>query len=382
MPPPCDKRMRNVLQLIDSFDQGGSERQAVQLTKLLHQSGKFKVHVACLSSRGVLKSELEEIGFREIPEFRLSSFYNLAAAKQVRRFAALLKDWKIDVVHTHDFYTNIFGMTAAALARVPAPIASRRESSKRAGYKRRVERGAYRLARAVVANCDSVRQQLIAEGVSEDKIVTIHNGLNTERFAPRADFNRAEVLASLGIDIEPSARFVAIVANLRPVKDHRTFLKAMQIVNQAVPEAAFLLAGEGDLLQSLQEFAGELGIASRVVFLGRCSRTEDVLGLSEVCVLSSASEGFSNSILEYMAAGKPVVATDVGGACEAITQETGFLVEPGDHQKMAEHAIFLLQNPDKSAAMGRTARIVASNQFSTTRQLERVEKLYERLLSS
>jgi glycosyltransferase involved in cell wall biosynthesis len=83
-----------------------------------------------------------------------------------------------------------------------------------------------------------------------------------------------------------------------------------------------------------------------------------------------------------MAAGKPVVATDVGGACEAITQETGFLVEPGDYEKMAEHVIFLLQHPDKSEAMGRQARIVASNQFSTTRQLERVEKLYESLLSS
>ena len=146
--------MRNVLQLIDSFDQGGSERQAVQLTRLLHESGNYKVHVACLNDRGVLKPDLEQIGYRQIPEFPLTSFFNTNTARQIQRFAALLKSLKIDVLHTHDFYTNIFGMTAGALAGVPARIASRRESSKRASYKRLVERGAYRLARAVVAKLD------------------------------------------------------------------------------------------------------------------------------------------------------------------------------------------------------------------------------------
>lgn len=366
--------------MIDSFDQGGSERQAVELTKLLYHSGRYKVHVACLSSHGVLKADLEEIGFKDLPEFRLSSFYNLAAAKQVRRFAALLNDLKIDVLHTHDFYTNIFGMAAGALAHVPAPIASRRESSKRAGYKRRVERGAYRFARAIVANCDSVRQQLIAEGVSQEKIVTVYNGLNTARFAPRSNFNRADVLTELGIQADPSSRFVAIVANLRPVKDHRTFLKAMRLVHEAVPDSAFLLAGEGSLLDDLKALAGELGIGSRTFFLGRCRKPEEVLALSEVCVLSSTSEGFSNSILEYMAAGRPVVATDVGGAREAITDETGFLVQAGDDRKLAQHVIFLLQNPERAAWLGQRARTIVASEFSAARQLEKIEKLYDDLL--
>lgn len=374
--------MRNVLQLIDSFDQGGSERQAVELTKRLHQSGKYKLYVACLNSHGVLRSDLEEIGFLDIPEFRLSSFYNLTTAKQLQRFAALLKDLQIDVLHTHDFYTNIFGMTAGALAGVRARVASRRESSKRASYKRLVERGAYRFASAVVANCENVRSQLIVEGVPKDKVVTIYNGLNVARFAPRPNFDRADALAKLGVQADPESRFIGIVANLRPVKDHQTFLKAMQLVSKAAPDAGFLLAGEGDLLDSLKDLAAQLGIAERTFFLGRCRVTEDVLALSEVCVLSSVSEGFSNSILEYMAAGRPVVATDVGGAREAITDETGYLVAAGDYKQMAEHVIYLLEHSEQARSMGERGRALVKDEFSGARQLERVENLYERLLNS
>lgn len=372
--------MRNVLQLIDSFDQGGSERQAVQLTRLLHESGTYKVHVACLNDRGVLKPDLEQIGYRQIPEFPLTSFFNANTARQIQRFAALLKSLKIDVLHTHDFYTNIFGMTAGALAGVPARIASRRESSKRASHKRLVERGAYRLARAVVANCESVRTQLIAEGVPQDKIVTVYNGLNLERFSPRSDFNRENALADFRIRASPSFRFVGIVANLRPVKDHQTFLRAMQLVQKQIPEAAFLIAGEGELLGALTDLSKELGIADRTFFLGQCRTTEAVLGLSEVCVLSSVSEGFSNSILEYMAAGRPVVVTDVGGAREVVNDETGYLVPAGDYEAMAKHVTSLLQDPNRARRMGEKARNLVADRFSSARQLEQVESLYRKLL--
>jgi len=197
---------RNVLQLIDSFDQGGSEQQAVQLTRLLKQSGRYKVHVACLSKRGTLRSQLEDIGFTDIPEFPLTSFYDANAVKQLRQFAAMLKDLRIDIVHTHDFYTNVFGIAGAALARVPVRIASRRESSKRASQKRFVERGAYRLASAVVANCEVVRRQLIDEGLRSENIVTIHNGLEANYFEPPVS-NREAALKRFGLPIDRPLRF-------------------------------------------------------------------------------------------------------------------------------------------------------------------------------
>src|SRR5262249_11834419 len=132
-------------------------------------------------------------GLREIACFPLNSFYDLNAGRQLRRLADYLRNQKIAVVHTHDFYTNIFGMAAAALARVPVRIASRRESSKRVALKRFVERMAYRSAHRIIANCEQVRQQLIEEGVSGKKIVTIYNGVLANRVAPAAA-NREEAL--------------------------------------------------------------------------------------------------------------------------------------------------------------------------------------------
>jgi L-malate glycosyltransferase len=376
----------NALQLIGSFHQGGSERQAVQLTRLLLESGRCNVSVATLDRSGVLLDEINRLGFNDIPEFRLNSFYDLHAARQVRRFAQYLKKHEIDVVHTHDFYTNIFGMAGAALARVPVRIASRRESAVRPASQRFVERSAYRAAHAVVANCEEVRQQLIREGVPGQKVRTIYNGLDPARVQVQVD--RREVLQTL--NLPEQAHFVTIMANMRAhvrhpeptcLKDHPTFLRAAQRVHEKVPDAAFIIAGEGELKEATQELARTLGIAERTFFIGRCKDVGAVLSISDVCVLSSRSEGFSNAILEYMAAGRPVVSTDVGGAREAVVHgESGYLVPAGDHERMSDHIASLLLEPEKARAMGERGRQLVSEKFSSLKQLQNVESLYNELL--
>src|ERR1044071_449735 len=109
----------NVLFIIDSFEQGGSERQALQLLRQLHASGRVAVRLACLQNKGSLRAEADELGIGEIFEYPLTSFYDANFAKQIRRLTSYIKENKIDVVHTHCFYTNIFGMTAGYLARAP-----------------------------------------------------------------------------------------------------------------------------------------------------------------------------------------------------------------------------------------------------------------------
>jgi L-malate glycosyltransferase len=377
----------NALQLIGSFHQGGSERQAVQLTRLLLESGRCNVFVATLNREGVLLDDVKKLGFSEIPEFRLNSFYDLHTARQVRRFAQYLKKHEIDVVHTHDFYTNIFGMAGAALARVPVRIASRRESSVRAESQKLVERCAYRLAHAVVANCEDVRQQLIRDGVPAQKVRTIHNGFDFARLQT-AQTERSEILR--GLNLPERASFVTIMANMRAhvrhpepacLKDHPTFLRAARRVVENVPDAAFIIAGEGELMEATQALAQNLGIADRTFFIGRCQDVGAVLSISDVCVLSSRSEGFSNAILEYMAAGRPVVATDVGGAREAIVQgESGYLVAAGDDQGMAEHITSMLLQPELARSMGECGNRIVTEKFSSQKQLQNVESLYNALL--
>lgn len=376
-----------VLQLIDSFNQGGSERQALQLTRLLYKSGRYNVYLACLSPGGSLRSTIEDLDLGEIPSFPLTSFYDRNAVTQLRRFTRWLKSARIDILHTHDFYTNVFGMSGGVLARLPVRIASMRETSgMRSAAQAHVQRFLYSLSHHIVANSNAVREKLIADGTSAEKVTVVYNGLDLSRLD--TNVSRPEALAMLGVppsdEGRPPRRFVSIVANMRhEVKDYPMFLRAARGVKEAVPDAAFLLAGEGELSDSLRAFAQELGIQDSTFFLGRCENVAELLSVSEACVLSSKAEGFSNSILEYMAAARPVVVTDVGGAREVVVEgETGYLVASGDDATMAARLIALLRDPETARQMGEGGRRVVEEKFSCEAQLARTEELYERLLTA
>jgi len=373
----------NVLQIVGSFHQGGSERQAVQVTRLLLEGGRYNVHLACLDPAGPLRAEADALGL-EIPSFPLTSFYDANAARQLRRFARYLRERRIELVQAYDFYTNVFGMAGAALARVPVRIAARRETDgMRTRAQKIVERQAFRLAHVVAANSDAVGRELVRDGVPARKIVTVYNGMDTRRVHPLEDLNRGETLASLGLPRDGARRFVTVVANMRhPVKDQATFLRAARRVRESVPDAAFVLAGEGALVEHYRALASELGIGEHTFFTGRCARVAELLAVSTVCVLSSRGvEGFSNSIIEYMAAARPVVATDVGGAAEAIADgETGYVIRPGDEEALAARVVELLKDPERARAMGERGLSRVREKFSCEAQLARVEALYARLL--
>jgi len=374
-----------VLQLIDSFNEGGSERQALQLTRLLRLSDRFRVRLASLSPEGVLRGEVADLDLGETPSFPLNSFYDRNAFRQLRRLVRFLKSERVDIVHTHDFYTNILGMAAGKLAGVPVRIASMRETGgMRSNSQLRAQRWAYSLAHQVMANSESVRAELMKRGVAPHRITVIYNGLDLNRVSLGASSGRKDSFTQLGLFSETNGRekIVSIVANMRhEVKDYPMFLRAARRVSAAIPDAAFLLAGEGQLMESTRQLADELGIGDSTIFLGRCDALPHLLNVSDVCVLSSKAEGFSNSILEYMAASRPVVATAVGGAGEAIVDgQTGYLVPPGDDSTMAERIIRLLSDPNASAQMGREGRQVVEKKFSCQAQLESTEQLYEELL--
>ncbi|HEU4597996.1 MAG TPA: glycosyltransferase [Pyrinomonadaceae bacterium] len=372
----------NVLHLINSFEQGGTERQTLQLVRLLKEHGRFGVGLACLNAHGMLREEAEGFGLGEIREYRLGGFGSVSFARQVWRLARYLRERRVSVVHAHDLYTNIFGMFAATLARTPARIASRRDTEGfRTPAQSFVERRAYGLAQRVVVNAEAVREFLVRGGVPSGKIVTLYNGLDTRRVEPPEGFRREAALASLGLP--EGRRFVTIVANVQhEVKDHRTFLRAARRVKGEVSDAAFVVAGEGRLLEPLRDYAAELGIGADVFFTGRCARVAELLAVSDVCVLSSKAEGFSNSILEYMAAARPVVATDVGGAREAVAEgETGHLVPPGDDELLGARVASLLKEPERARLFGERGRRVVAERFSCAAQLANAEALYESLLA-
>ncbi len=372
---------KRVLQFIGSFHQGGSERQAVALTRLLKDEGWFDVFAATLNNEGVLRTEIDKVGLPEIPEFPLTSFYNANFVRQVRRCAKYLRDNRIDIVHTHDFYTNVFGMAAATLAGVRVRIASKRETGgMRSRAQKCVEKIAFSRANAIVANSAAVRDYLMGRAIPSAKIRIIYNGIDLERFGFADD--RASVCRRFGLPTDENIRFVTIVANLRhTVKNIPMLLRAAKRVAERHANVHFVIAGEGALEMELKQQAQSLGVADRVHFIGRCTDVPALLSISSVCGLTSTAEGFSNSILEYMAAGKPVVATNVGGAAEAIIEgETGFLVASNDDVAMAERLTELLNDDVTLTRFGINGKNVITERFSSKTQLISTLELYNDLL--
>ena len=373
-----------ILQLVDSFNDGGSERQALQLTRLLQDCGRYEVYLATLNSEGPLLAEAQSL-VSEIPVYPLTSFYNRNAFVQLRKFVAYLSHNEIDLIQSHDFYTNIFGMLGGFLAGVQVRIASRRETNCMRNRPQLIlQRMAYSLAHQVIANSEAVRMKLIDEGVRKKSVTVIHNGIDTTRLET-PPVSRNESLKRLGASSACGFHhLVTIVANMRhEVKDYPMFLRAAQLVKHSVPGTAFLVAGEGHLRSSIESLAEELGLRESVFFLGRCEEISHLLNASDVCALSSRAEGFSNSIIEYMAAGRAVVATNVGGAAEAIVEgETGYLVDSGDYIAMAKRLVSLLQNTATARAMGQRGKQRIEQNFSSKALLHNTEVLYHRLFDA
>jgi len=368
---------KRILQLTGSFHQGGSERQAVTLASMLRHDGEFEILIAALSGEGPLRSDAVAAGFADIAEFPLTSFYDLGFLRQVKNLARFLSDNKIDLIHTHDFYTNVFGMAAATYAGLNARVASKRETGgMRSKAQDLVEGIAFGRARAIVANSMAVKEHLIGRGIAETKINVIYNGLDIDKFGAATSDGVRDVFG-----LPSDVCVVTLVANLRhDVKNVPMLLRAAKRL--ADVGSHFIIAGEGELENDLKAQAAELGIAERVLFIGRCTDVPSLLAASDICVLTSTAEGFSNSILEYMAAGKPVVATSVGGAAEVLVDgSTGFIIESDDDAALAERLGQLLENKVLAERFGAEGKRVVSERFSLTRQLSETKDLYNSILS-
>jgi len=245
-----------------------------------------------------------------------------------------------------------------------------------------VEKIAFRHANAIVVNSSAVREYLQAARKDPNKICTIYNGINTARFDPGQN-GRQAICEKHRLPSNENVRFVTMVANLRhAVKNVPMLLRTAKHVLATRPDIRFIIAGEGELKTSLEKSAQQSGIADKVHFIGACEDVSALIRMSHVCVLTSTAEGFSNSLLEYMAAGKPVVATNVGGASEAIVEgKTGFLIPANDDQAMARRVIELLDDDFKANAFGAEGRRVVAAKFSSETQLRSTIDLYRSLLN-
>ncbi|HEX4936075.1 MAG TPA: glycosyltransferase, partial [Gemmatimonadaceae bacterium] len=260
--------------LVNSFADGGTERQAVLLANALHQSGRWLVRVDSLEPGGPLANVLDDALRLARKSYPLEGFMTIGACRALAAFATSLRSDRVDVLHTHGFYPNVFGMAAGALAGVPVRIASKRESvALRSGARRRIERVAFALATRVVANCNAVRDELVGEGIGSHRIVVIPNAVDPRRIPaaePDAcgvgDAARARVPGTNG----GGPRLVAVTNFHHAAKDHATLLRALRRVVGACPDAHLTIAGDGPRIREVTALVQSLGLGAHVHLAGRC----------------------------------------------------------------------------------------------------------------
>lgn len=364
-----------VLLLVDSLTpEAGTENQLIEMIRRMDPA-QVELFVACMDDG----ERLQALAPYATPlVFPAQSVFSLIGVKQMSRLRREIKQRSIDIVHTFMIRATIFGVLGAQGGRAKAILTSRRNLGY--WYTRRLLilfRLLNRLTTRVVANSEGVRTvALRSEGLSPDRVDVLYNGVDMNRFDRAADPNFA---ARLGIPA--GARVIGIVANYRPVKNLPLFLRAARLVAQRVPNAVFVLVGRGEQREELQGLAMELGIADRVIFTDDQGDIAAFYPLFQIGCLSSCSEGFSNVILEYMAAGLPVVATDVGGIGEAVEHgSTGLLVPDGDDNAFAEAIVTLLLNPERRIAMGRQGRQRCAERFEIGQIVRQHERYYQQLV--
>jgi glycosyltransferase involved in cell wall biosynthesis len=375
-----------VLTLVDAIGTfGGGERIARQITTHLDES---KYEAAFCVSRwepepihDTALEELQEAGVRFIGMQRRSRF----DVSSWRRLISEVRDWGADVLHTHMVGSNAWGALLAPRMRVPVFVAHEHTWSFEGNpFRKSVDRNliARRADAFVAVSRDDQRKMIEIERIPPEKTRFIPNGI-----VLAAGRERHDVREELGIGADRPV--IGVVAVPRPQKALGVLLRATLLIRDAVPDVTLLVVGgsmdgsHSEYLEQLRTQAAELGLGETVRFLGARQDVTDILAALDIAVLSSDYEGSPLSILEYMDAAKPVVATRVGGVPDLVEEGVnGLLVEAQNPSAFAAAVIELLQDPERAARMGEAGRKRRREQFTIDATARHVEALYEELLAA
>jgi glycosyltransferase involved in cell wall biosynthesis len=374
------KRRLRLFYLIGTLDIGGAEGQLVQLVKGLNRE-RFSVTVCCLSSAtGPYADEIRrcgidvhEIGIRSLRTFR----YPHRVLGQLFRLARLIERERPDIVHGYLFWAYVLGTFAARVAGVHTVISSRRSLGNfKAGrpHYLLLERASNALTALVIANSQAVRDDAVRqERLSSGKAIVIYNGVDSARFLMTAPPGLVRELR-----LQHAHPIVTVIANFIDYKGHTFFFDAWRRVTATYPSAVAILVGEGPERSEFERRVAAEGFHASVRFAGSRRDVPAILALTDIVAHPSLQEGFSNAILEAMAAGRPVVATAVGGNVEAVKDgETGILVPPRNAEALAGAIVALAADPKRAREMGEAGRNRVTRCFSVERMIRNYETAYE-----
>jgi glycosyltransferase involved in cell wall biosynthesis len=367
---------RKLLAIANGLDVGGTERHLLQILPALKQRG-FDVRLLLLRRGGALEAEMAAQGiaihggpFRRLPMRPLMGFWHAVR---------LIRQWQPDIVHCFLPEAYLMGGLAASLLGVPVRVMSRRSLN---DYQRKhllagwLERRLHRHMTALLGNSRAVVAQLADEGMPAARVGLIYNGVAL----PAAKHGRAEVRQAFGLATE--ALVFVLVANLIPYKGHADLIEAMAKAAAALPPDTRIVCigrddGHGGALRLLAKLHG---VADRFLWLGQLAdhgQVASLLAAADAGLLVSHEEGFSNAVLEGMAAGLPMLVTDVGGNAEAVG-ESGLVVPPRDPAALAG-GLIALADPARRSALGAKAAERAAGHFSPAAMIDGYVNFYNGL---
>lgn len=372
--PQEGKILPHVLFIVDGFPKalGGGERIVLRLASLLPSYG-FRASILTLALH-------PESSFRPAQApcpvylLPLTNTYDLHALRGALALRHFLRDQQVGIVQTFFESSDLWAGLITRLFSPAKLVWSRRDMGILRGPKHtHAYRALRRLPHMVFAVSERVAQHVMeVDGVPADRVQIVHNGLDldTTRSAPRPQVSEAPVITTIG--------------NIRHIKGHDLLFEAALQVLPHFPSAVFTIAGEvlePDFFSSLQKRVDTSGLQDSFRFLGKVTDLPNHLGTASLFVLPSRSEGFSNALIEAMAAGLPCVATEVGGNAEAIrTGENGLIVPPDDPAALAKAILVLLRDRELSRHFGVAARHTVEAEFTSRAMMNKVVQSYGTLL--
>ena len=381
---------KKLLIVIGDLDVGGTARHLTRVLPHLNPD-VFHITVYTLTHKGTLAPILERAGISVVESWSDPVLEKLVP-KYFRRgiglplviihLVFLMRRLQPDIVHFFLPMAYLIGGICAVVLRMPCRIMSRRSLSiyqKHHPFLARMERWLHNYMHGILGNSQAVLNELRKEFVSEEKLCLIYNGIDLSSFKKVS--SRSDLLPAHHIN--DNTLILVIVANLIYYKGHENLLRALGKIRKKLPEKWLLLCvgrddGIGD---ELMLHARENRIFKNVRWLGPRSDATQILMTANIGILCSDQEGFSNSILEGMAAGLPMVVTDVGGNTEAVIDgKTGFVAAPQDPEKLSEIILKLAEDPALCKQMGQAGRERSQSKFSIEACARAYEQFYIRLV--
>lgn len=361
--------MISVLFAIETSDPDGAEKMLINLADSLDK-GSYRP-VFCLLQEGWLADESRARGY---PTYVIPLEHTVDM-RWVRQARKMVVSERIDVMHANEFAMNTYCALVSAITNVPciATVHGKNYSSDR-WHRRAAYRVVARRAK-LIAVSDDIKDFLATKvGIPASRITTITNGIDVHRYSS-AQSSRAVLRNELGLAADQPV--IGCVGRLESVKGHTYLIRAARAVCQRHLRAMFVLAGQGQLREALEREVSELGLSQNVSFLGYRDDVSSVLAALDIFVLPSLSEGLPLSLLEAMAAGTPVVASNVGGIPEVISDGySGLLADSGDAASIAGKLLALLDNPALGKTLAKNARAVVLDRFGIDAMVCAYEELY------